>query len=87
MPRTRLACFRAPRVPISVRPLRRIELPAVMRLYEAALPGRWGWPVRSEEYWEWLVNRGACDRVYVVAEGANRPSWPCNWRRFAATCS
>ncbi len=61
--------LRPPRLPVAVRPLRRMELPAVMRLYAAALPGRWGWPVRSEEYWEWLVNRGAYDRAYVVAEG------------------
>ena len=65
----RRACCAPPRAPISVRPLRRIELPGVMRLYEAALPGRWGWPVRSEEYWEWLINRSAYDRAYVVAEG------------------
>ncbi|MCI0362094.1 MAG: GNAT family N-acetyltransferase [Planctomycetaceae bacterium] len=62
--------LRQPRVPIAVRPLRRIELPAIMRLYDAALAGRWGWPARREEYWDWLINRGACDRVYVVAEGA-----------------
>jgi predicted N-acetyltransferase YhbS len=65
------ACVPRPaREPIAVRPLRRIELPGVMRVYEAAAPGRWGWPLRSEEYWEWLVNRGAYDRAYVVAEGA-----------------
>jgi predicted N-acetyltransferase YhbS len=64
------ACFRMPpRPPVTVRPLRRIELPAVMRLYAAALAGRWGWPERSEEYWEWLINRGAFDRAYVVAVG------------------
>jgi GNAT superfamily N-acetyltransferase len=65
------ACLlRAPRQPISVRPLRRIEMPAILRLYDAALAGRWGWPVRTEAYWEWLINRGSCDRMYVVAEGS-----------------
>jgi predicted acetyltransferase len=52
---------------VIVRPLRRIELPAIVRLYEQSLPGRCGWPVRSELYWEWLLARGACDRVYVAA--------------------
>lgn len=54
---------------ISVRPLRRIELPAIMRLYEQNLAGRGGWPVRSEEYWDWLLSRGACDRIFVAATG------------------
>jgi hypothetical protein len=52
-----------------IRPLRRIELPAVMRLYEQLLAGRHGSPIRSEAYWEWLLNRGACDRSYVASEG------------------
>ena len=58
---------------MSIRPLRRIELPAVMRLYEQALPGRCGSPVRSEAFWEWLLNRGACDQMYVAAEGPETP--------------
>jgi predicted N-acetyltransferase YhbS len=53
--------------PIIVRPLRRIDLRAVVRLYEQALPGQAGWPMRSEAYWEWLLARGACDRVYVAS--------------------
>ena len=59
--------FQARPAPLSVRPLRRIELDAVMRLYEQNRAGRVGWPVRSEVYWEWLLARGACDRVYVAA--------------------
>jgi predicted acetyltransferase len=53
--------------PIVVRPLRRVELRAVVRLYEQQAAGRFGWPVRSEAYWEWLLSRGACDRVYIAA--------------------
>jgi predicted N-acetyltransferase YhbS len=53
--------------PIIVRPLRRIELRAVVRLYDQNLAGRSGWPTRSEEYWEWLLARGACDRIYVAS--------------------
>ncbi|HEX5103348.1 MAG TPA: hypothetical protein VFV87_06035, partial [Pirellulaceae bacterium] len=59
----------AARPAIFLRPLRRIELPAVMRLYEQSLAGRHGSPVRSEAYWEWLLNRGACHRSYVASEG------------------
>jgi predicted N-acetyltransferase YhbS len=57
----------APPQPIIVRPLRRIELPAIVRLYEQSGSQRAGSPVRSEEYWEWLLARGACDRIYVAA--------------------
>jgi predicted N-acetyltransferase YhbS len=57
--------------PIIVRPLRRIELRAVVRLYDQHLAGRSGWPTRSEEYWEWLLARGACDRVYVASNSAD----------------
>jgi predicted N-acetyltransferase YhbS len=62
------AVLRAAREPILVRPLRRIELTAIMRLYESARTS-WGSPLRSPEYWEWLLNRGSCDRVYVATEG------------------
>jgi len=62
------ACLlHAPPQPIVVRPLRRIELPAVVRLYEQSSSGRAGSPVRGEEYWEWLLARGACDRIYLAA--------------------
>ena len=59
-----------PQSPISLRPLRRIELPAVMRLYEASLAHHSGSLVRSEAYWEWLISRGACDRIYVASAGS-----------------
>jgi predicted N-acetyltransferase YhbS len=55
---------------ILVRPLRRIELNEVMRLYQTSL-APWGTPLRSPEYWEWLLNRGSCDRIYVAIEGHN----------------
>jgi predicted N-acetyltransferase YhbS len=52
---------------IAVRPLRRIELPALIRLYAADAAGRCGAPLRSDDYWDWLLARGACDRIYVAA--------------------
>ncbi len=64
------ACLRpSTRQPITIRPLRRIELPAVMRLYDESLRARHGAPVRSEAYWDWLLGRGACDRIYIASEG------------------
>jgi predicted N-acetyltransferase YhbS len=61
--------FKPRQEPITVRPLRRIELPAIVRLYQKNLVGRCGWPLRSEEYWDWLLARGACDRIFVAAIG------------------
>ena len=57
--------------PIIVRPLRRIDLRAVVRLYDAHTAGKFGWPLRSEAYWEWLLARGACDRIYVASTSAD----------------
>lgn len=59
---------------ITVRPLRRIELPGIARLYEARSRGQFGWPVRDESYWEWLLARGACDRLYVAATTPQSPT-------------
>jgi GNAT superfamily N-acetyltransferase len=68
------ACLRpSTRQPITVRPLRRIELPAAMRLYDESLATRYGSPVRSEAYWDWLLGRGACDRIYIASEGPDSP--------------
>ena len=63
------ALFRPRPEPIVVRPLRRVELPAIVRLYNENLAGRAGWPRRSEDYWDWLLARGACDRIFVAATG------------------
>lgn len=57
-----------------VRPLRRIELPAVIRLYEWMSRAGFGALVRSEVWWDWLMSRGAFDRAYVAVhprEGAD----------------
>jgi predicted acetyltransferase len=56
---------------IIVRPLRRIELRAIARLYDQHAPDQSGWPVRSEAYWEWLLSRGGCDRVYIAAKDSD----------------
>jgi len=58
---------RPQREAIIVRPLRRIDLRAVVRLYDQHIAGKAGWPLRSEGYWEWLLARGACERIYVAS--------------------
>jgi len=60
--------------PLVVRPLRRVELTGVMRLYEARSRALAGWPARSEEYWDWLLSRGACDRVYIASTAPDSAS-------------
>jgi predicted acetyltransferase len=54
---------------ITVRPLRRIELEAIIDLYAQKLAGNYGWPIRTRAYWDWLLARGACDRIYVAIVG------------------
>lgn len=61
------ALLARPEEPVFVRPLRRIELPAVVRLYRHEAARLAGWPVRSEAYFEWLLARGACDQIFVAA--------------------
>jgi predicted acetyltransferase len=66
--------FQQAETPVIVRPLRRIELPAVVRLYDERSRLHVGAPAREQAYWEWLLARGACDRIYVAstaAEAAN----------------
>jgi hypothetical protein len=65
----------APVEPLVVRPLRRIELAAVVSLYEQHCRRRAGWLSRSEAYWEWLLARGACDRIYVASTTASTPNF------------
>src|SRR5258706_582322 len=52
------AFLRSQPEPIIVRPLRRIDLRAIVRLYEQNIAGQSGWPLRGEAYWEWLLARG-----------------------------
>jgi hypothetical protein len=55
---------------LCIRPWRHVELPALVRLYEANL-----WPgmfTRSEAIWRWLVARRAFDQIYVATDLAGR---------------
>jgi GNAT superfamily N-acetyltransferase len=71
-----LLAFRPAKPAVVVRPLRRIELPAIRELYAqsrpaTALQGSFGAAVRSAETWDWLLARGACDRIYVASESCD----------------
>ncbi len=63
-------CRRSKR--FSVRNWRHVELPAVMRIYRANLGACHGALDRSEEYWRWLIGRGAFDYISVAIEGRDR---------------
>ena len=60
---------------ITVRPMRRMELPIVMQLYQESARTSFGGTVRSEVYWEWLMSRGAFDQALVAVSTAH-PAFP-----------
>lgn len=53
-------------LPIMIRPMRRMELPAVRALYESQAKTSFGGTVRSEAYWDWLMSRGGFERALVA---------------------
>ncbi|HUS39329.1 MAG: GNAT family N-acetyltransferase [Pirellulales bacterium] len=57
---------------LSVRLWRHVELPAVMRIYQANLNQCFGALDRSEDYWRWLIGRHAFDHIFVAIEGRDR---------------
>ncbi len=58
-------------VPLLVRPMRRMELPAVRALYEQQSKPSFGNTVRSEAYWDWLMSRGGFERALVAVVPAH----------------
>ncbi len=67
---------RSPRIPLLVRPLRRMELPALVTLYEQCAAGAYGATVRNEVYWDWLMARHAFERGYVAILGDHNLELP-----------
>ncbi|MFP6668411.1 MAG: hypothetical protein VB876_13915 [Pirellulales bacterium] len=65
---------RGERSVLSVRHWRQVELPALMRIYQANLASSYGLLARSEAYWRWLVSRRAFDQIFVAIEGRDRLS-------------
>lgn len=57
---------------ITIRPWRQVELPALLNLHAAAARRGYGWPLRTEAYWRWLISRKQFDRLYVAIEGPDK---------------
>jgi predicted N-acetyltransferase YhbS len=60
------------RHPLTVRRWKQTEHAAVQRLYTEATAGMSGPLARSDDYWRWLIARGAYDWFYVVIDGPDR---------------
>jgi predicted N-acetyltransferase YhbS len=54
---------------LSIRPWRRMERDALVRIYGQNLDGQFGLFQRSTAYWDWLINRGAYDQIHVALDG------------------
>ena len=54
---------------LNIRPWRRVELGALVRIYNQNLAGRFGPFERTEAYWEWLIRRRAYDQICVALDG------------------
>jgi predicted N-acetyltransferase YhbS len=54
---------------LHIRPWRRWEEKAVVRIYRQNLPGRYGPFDRTLAYWQWLLRRQAYDQIYVALDG------------------
>ena len=52
-----------------IRPWRRWEQAALVRIYNQNILGGYGAVERTEAYWQWLVRRHAYDQIYVALEG------------------
>lgn len=61
-----------PRNPLTVRRWKQTEHAAVQRLYQEGIAGLNGPLSRSDEYWRWLIARGAYDWFYVAIDGPDR---------------
>ncbi len=68
--------------PPCIRPWRHVELPALVRLYEANLSP--GMLVRSEEIWRWLIARRAYDQIYVATDWPGRSQLEDNGAALSA---
>lgn len=54
---------------LQIRPWRRWEQAALVRIYNQNLEGAYGPLERTEAYWQWLVRRQAYDQIYVALDG------------------
>ena len=54
---------------LRIRCWRRMEIPALLRIYDRNTLGMSGPLERTAAYWQWLVNRRGYDRLYVALDG------------------
>jgi len=66
-----LACGlrRRGRKRLQIRPWRRWEEAALVRIYNQNLSGCYGALERTEPYWRWLIRRQAYDQIFVALDG------------------
>ncbi len=58
--------------PLNVRIWRHVEQSALMRIYANNTRNVFGPVVRNEDYWQWLINRRAYDRIYIAIDGPEK---------------
>ncbi len=61
-----------PRMPLSIRLWRHVELPSLQRIYAQNTERACGPLARSEEYWRWMISRKAFDHIVVAIHGRDR---------------
>ncbi|OHB80666.1 MAG: hypothetical protein A2V98_00110 [Planctomycetes bacterium RBG_16_64_12] len=54
---------------LNIRPWRRLELGALVRIYKQNLDAAFGPFQRTEAYWKWLIHRGGYDQICVALDG------------------
>jgi len=54
---------------LNIRPWRRVELGALVRIYNQNLGSAHGPFERTEAYWKWLIHRKAFDQIFVALDG------------------
>ncbi len=65
------------RRPLDIRPVRRMEILDLARIYRLNTDGTYGPLERTEAYWHWLVNRKAYDEILVAIDwGKHRSRAP-----------
>ena len=54
---------------LNIRPWRRVELGALIRIYNQNFGSAYGPFERTEAYWKWLIHRNAFDQIFVALDG------------------
>jgi len=60
------------RAPLNIRLWRHVEQAALMRIYADNTHNVFGPVARNDNYWRWLINRRAYDRIYIAIDGPDK---------------